>query len=123
MIDDVRKCKRFDVELDLAWTIENQDVSGSAKLLDVTCGGACFRIAQPFSAPSAVTFALAAPELPVLPRRARLRWYRRLPGRQPMYLCGVVFEDSDLTAWRAWVEEALRLDFLPESLPVRFPAR
>ena len=106
MIDDVRKCKRFDVEFDVDWTIENQGVSGKGKLLDVTTSGACFRIAQSFSAPSALTFRMAVAELPAFPKRARLRWFRRLPGRSPMFLCGVVFEDSDLSEWGRWLAQS-----------------
>ena len=106
MIDDVRKCKRFDVEFDVDWMIESQGVSGKGKLLDVTMGGACFRITQSFTAPSALTFTMQVAELPAFPKRGRLRWFRRLPGRHPMFLCGVVFEDGDLSEWSRWLAQS-----------------
>ena len=107
MVEDVRKHKRFETELDLNWTIESQQISGKGKLLDVSLPGACFRMEQPFAAKANLVFTLDAPDIPAMPKRARLRWYRKLPGRAPTFLCGVIFEESDTAAWNAWLDQAL----------------
>jgi hypothetical protein len=106
MIDDARKNKRFEVELDLNWSIEGEETSGRGTLLDVSLPGACFRMNQPFTAKSRMIFTLEAPDVPALPKRGRLRWYRKLPGRVPTFVCGVIFEDGDDPAWTDWLEQA-----------------
>ena len=105
--DDGRKHKRFDVELDLTWTIESQKLSGPGKLLDVSLPGACFRMQTPFAGKANLDFTLDVPDVPVMPRRGRLRWYRKLPGHSPVFLCGVVFEDQNDEAWIAWLDKAV----------------
>jgi hypothetical protein len=107
MIDDVRKHKRLEMELDINWSIESQNLSGKGKLLDVSVPGACFRIEQPFVAKSGLIFTLEAPEIPALPKHGRLRWYRKLPGRNPVFLCGVIFEGGDHEAWIQWLDQTL----------------
>lgn len=107
MIDDGRKHKRLDVELDLTWTIESQKLTGSGKLLDVSVPGACFRMHQPFAAEAGLVFRLEAPAVPALPKHGKLRWYRKLPGRSPVFLCGVTFEDQENEAWNQWLDAAL----------------
>ena len=109
MIDDVRKHKRLDVELELSWSIDSQGLSGPGKLLDVSVPGACFRIDREFVATAGLTFTLEATGLPALPKRGRLRWYRKLAGRAPSFLCGVIFihEEAEKTAWSEWLDGAL----------------
>ena len=107
MSDDVHRHKRLDVELSLSWSIDGQGVQGSGKLLDVSLPGACFRIEQPFSADRGLTFVLESKDVPAMPKRGRLRWYRRLPGRDPKFLCGVIFDKCDDPAWVQWLEAAL----------------
>ena len=107
MIDDVRKHKRLDVELDVTWAIDGQKLSGTGKLLDVSVPGACFRMQQPFAAKPGMVFTLESPDIPAMPKRGRLRWYRKLPGRSPVFLCGVIFEDQDNAAWNQWLDTAL----------------
>ena len=108
MVEDVRKFKRFDVEIDVNWTIEGEEVSGTGKLLDVSLPGACFRMHQPFTAKARMIFTLEAPDVPHMPRRGRLRWYRKLPGKNPTFLCGVIFEEgSDDPAWSEWLDRAI----------------
>jgi hypothetical protein len=107
MIDDGRKFKRFDVELDLTWSIESQKLTGKGHLLDVSRPGACFRMQQPFAAKAGLVFTLDVPGVPAMPKRGKLRWYRKLPGRAPMFLCGVIFEDANNAAWDAWLDQAV----------------
>jgi hypothetical protein len=107
MIDDARKFKRFETELDLTWTIESQNISGKGKLLDVGVPGACFRMQQPFVARAGLVFTLDVPDVPAMPKRGKLRWYRKLPGRAPMFLCGIVFEDAESPEWNEWLDQAL----------------
>ena len=108
MIFDVRKHKRLDVELDVTWTIETQNLTGLGKLLDVSAPGACFRMHQPFAAEARLTFSLEVPDIPAMPRRGRLRWYRKLPGRSPVFLCGVIFEDQENAAWLDWLDKTFK---------------
>jgi hypothetical protein len=105
MIDDVRKHKRLEVELDLTWSIESQNLSGPGKLLDVSVPGACFRMEEPFVAKAGLIFTLDVPEIPAMPKQGRLRWYRKLPGRKPVFLCGVIFEGGDTEAWNRWLDQ------------------
>jgi hypothetical protein len=107
MKNDPRKHTRLEVELPLTWTIESQNLSGMGKLLDVSAPGACFRMDQPFAAKAGLAFTLDAPDVPAMPRRGRLRWYRKLPGRVPVFLCGVMFEDPENDAWNEWLDRAL----------------
>ena len=107
MIEDRRKFKRFDVEVPVTWAIESQGLSGPGHLLDVSQRGACFRMQQPFVARAGLVFTIDAPDVPALPRRGKLNWYRKLPGRAPMFLCGVVFEDATSAEWTDWLDRAL----------------
>lgn len=107
MKNDVRTHRRLDVELPCTWAIESQNLSGPGKLLDVSLPGACFRMDQPFAAKAGLVFTLESPDVPALPKRGRLRWYRKLPGRVPVFLCGVMFEDQENEAWNQWLDEAL----------------
>jgi PilZ domain len=106
-MEDRRKFKRFEVEVELTWAIESQNLTGKGYLLDVSQRGACFRMQQPFVARAGLVFTIDAPDVPALPRRGKLNWYRKLPGRAPLFLCGVVFEDDANPAWDAWLEQAL----------------
>ena len=107
MIDDVRRHQRLELELDVTWSIESQQISGIGKLLDVSVPGAYFRMTEPFTAKANLIFTLETAEIPQLPKRGKLRWYRKLPGRAPVFLCGVIFEDHDADAWGAWLDQKL----------------
>ena len=107
MIADVRRHQRLDVEFAVTWSIESQNIAGPGTLLDVSVHGACFRMQQPFTAKAGLVFTLESPDVPTMPKRGRLRWYRKLPGKSPVFLCGVIFEDQKSAEWVGWLENAI----------------
>jgi hypothetical protein len=99
MIPEGRQDARRPVKLDVVWSIESQGISGLGTLLDMSRTGACVRINHPLTATTGLTFTLESEAMPSLPRLGRVQWYRRLPGRAPVFLCGLLFihdkPDSD----------------------------
>ena len=102
---DSRKHKRRCAEIPVRWTIDAQGREGEGMLLDISRTGARLRLTTDFDARGGATFGLRASTVPLLPRTARLRWFRRLPGRTPTYLCGVVFLQlgTNLEDWGEWL--------------------
>ena len=108
MIDDVRRRhRRVRVDCELEWEIEAQGLSGRGTLLDVSRLGACFRLDGMFAGQSATIFTLHSPQLSDLPRHGRLRWYRRMQGRAPVFVCGVLFleEGVNQVDWITWIQQ------------------
>jgi hypothetical protein len=88
---------------DVTWTIDAQGLSGAGKLVDVSLLGASLQIDGAFAAKGPVLFRLEAPDVPALPARARLRWFRRLTTDPPTFLCGVIFQVAVSLEWSDWV--------------------
>jgi hypothetical protein len=106
MSRDLRKHKRLAVAADVTWTIDAQRKSGRGKLVDVSLLGASLHLDGAFTAKGPVLFRLHAPEVPTLPARARLRWFRRLSIEPPSFLCGVIFQVALSLEWSNWVHQA-----------------
>jgi hypothetical protein len=110
MIED-RKHTRVRLEVDLAWAIESQGLSGRGQLVDVGVKGARIRIEQAFVPKGHTLFSLHASEVPALPTQAKLRWFRRLRHQPADVLCGVTFLESrkGQNAWTEWLDAQLVL--------------
>jgi len=105
LFDEVRKDPRLAGPILVRWTIEAQQLVGDGMLLDVSVRGARLRLMTPFNGKGGATFTLEAQGVPSLPKRARLRWYRRMPGRAAHYQCGLVFfeQGPEQKRWRDWI--------------------
>jgi hypothetical protein len=105
VFDEVRKHRRLIRDIPIQWAIEAQGLRGEGMLLDVSLTGGRLRIGAMFNGKGGATFTLVAPSVPMLPAQARLRWFRRLEGRSPVFLCGVIFGEPGLSAkeWTDWL--------------------
>jgi hypothetical protein len=101
--------------LPVEWAIPSLSLQGTGTIRDVSETGLCMLIDKEFQLKSgSVVFMLKAPAMAVLPREARLRWYRRRPkvaGESPAgLLCGAIFQFESKEkeeAWRAWFANAV----------------
>jgi hypothetical protein len=110
-----RMSQRLPTNLPVEWAIPSLALTGHGTIRDVSAAGLCLLIDKEFRLQSgSVAFALRCSLLPQLPRKARLRWYRRPPrvaGQPPSgLLCGAVFKfesPEQENAWRSWVSASL----------------
>ena len=108
LFDEPRKSPRVPKQISVEWEIVSQGLRGSGELLDLSATGARLRIETLFARTRGVIFTLESPAIPLLPRTARLRWFRwshGLNGPNPVVLCGLVFNEQGLDAkpWADWV--------------------
>ena len=106
MSRDLRKHKRLLVAVDFTWTIEAHGLAGKGQILDVSLLGAGCRIEGQMITEGLVLFKLHAPEVPVLPSQARLRWSQPLTTDPPIFLCGLIFQQALSLEWSDWIHEA-----------------
>ena len=106
MSRDLRKHKRLLVAVDFTWTVEGQGVSGKGQLVDVSLLGAGCRIEGRLQTEGTVIFRLHAPEVPMLPSLARLRWAQQLTANPPAFLCGLIFQEALSIEWSDWIHQA-----------------
>jgi hypothetical protein len=116
---NARKHKRLGREIPVSWSIDAQQVSGDGLLMDVSLTGACLRLEHPLDGWTGAIFTLHADGVECLPRTARLRWFRRLGGPIPVYLCGLIFHEQGLHAktWRDWLDAELAEESRATPLP------
>jgi hypothetical protein len=99
----------------VGWAIASLTLQGTGTIRDLSATGLCILIDKEFQLKSgSVVFTLKAPSVPVLPREARLRWYRRRPrvaGESPAgLLCGAIFQFESKEkeeAWLVWLAKAV----------------
>jgi hypothetical protein len=100
--DGVRKHPRVARPADVVWAMESRQLSGRAKVVDISLSGACLKVDAAFVGDRGAVISLLCPSIPTLPTKARVQWTRRAPG-QPYVLCGVAFEvQSGSAEWSRW---------------------
>jgi hypothetical protein len=124
VFDNGRKNRRQKSDaVDLVWLVEGRRLAGKGRLIDISLTGLCVEVSST-SCPvqAGLTLVLQIPKIPAAPKRARLRWYRRVAQRSSVYLCGLVFLPPCDQAWRDWVaayigeQDARAADPTPPSL-------
>ena len=107
VFDDGRKHKRQKRDaVDLLWLVEGRQVAGKGRLVDISMTGLCVEMSgSAFPVQAGLTVFIQIPDIPVAPKRARLRWYRRVAHRSSVYLCGLIFLPPYDQAWAEWVSE------------------
>jgi hypothetical protein len=118
ILRDVRKQRRFEMNRPMTWTIPGES-EGHATLVNVSLGGACIRIVGSFSPTRTRALHLCVPSIPNFPRAARLRWFRKVAGREPVTFCGVTFDDveSNRPSWIEWLQAQESVDVPPPERP------
>ena len=105
MSDGVRKHPRIDRNIDVVWAIEARQLSGRAKIVNLSLGGACIKADASFNGDQSTTLSLICPTIPRLPTRAKVQWIRRVAGGQPHVLVGVAFtQQQNESEWTRWFE-------------------
>jgi hypothetical protein len=110
-----RASSRLKTTLPVEWAIPSLALKGTGTIRDLSPNGLCLLIDKEFHLKSgSVVFTLKAPPVPLLPRQARLRWFRRRPrvaGESPAgLLCGAIFQFESKEkeeAWRIWLASAV----------------
>ena len=103
-----RKHFRLRYDIDLVWQIADQRRSGHGRIVDVSFSGLCFRTDQFFTPKAGMIFTLEVPTIPVFPKQATLRWFRRTTGASRGLLCGAIFVKEGLDpagSWSKWITE------------------
>jgi hypothetical protein len=108
-----RASARLTLAAPVEWGIPALSLEGTGTIRDLSATGLCVLIDKEFQLKTgSVVLTLRSAQLPGLPPRARLRWYRR-PARglaNRGLLCGAVFlfETPDAErAWKAWIADEL----------------
>jgi hypothetical protein len=101
--DGVRKHARVLRNADVVWALEGRQLSGRAKLVDISLSGACLKFEPAFAGDRGAPISLLCPAIPQMPPKARVQWTRSAAG-QSYVLCGVAFEVQSGAEWGRWFQ-------------------
>ncbi|MEI7999154.1 MAG: PilZ domain-containing protein [Candidatus Omnitrophota bacterium] len=92
--------------MDIHWSIPEQDIEGTGKVLNLSSTGIKFQTDKFFKPEHKMIILLSTPLIPSFPPKARLMWFNKSP-KLGGYLCGVEFVKSlaNGSGWYKWLEE------------------
>jgi hypothetical protein len=103
---NVRNHFRLRKQVDVYWKADEHKLANKGKILDISITGMKFAITTTTSMKAGTLMFLECADIPALPKHAKLKWCRALPGTKNL-VCGVSFikENSDYApGWKAWME-------------------
>jgi hypothetical protein len=93
--------------LDVAWKVDNEETSGEGIVLNISTSGMLLQTDRVFklSDHSILSIESATQDLPLVAKKGKVMWFRRIHTPQERYQCGVRFledkMDKDFQQWFA----------------------
>jgi hypothetical protein len=107
-MNNLRNHYRLKKQIDVYWKVDETKLAQKGKIHDLSLAGLKFETGRGFTPKEDVVFFLDCPDIPALPRRAKLKWFKSA-SIQGSYMCGASFvKDKGIEfgpAWKAWMDE------------------
>ena len=120
MKEEYRRHFRFKESIDVAWKVEDQEISGEGMVVNISSSGLLLQTDKVFrpSDNCVVSIESGAEKLPFAPKQGKIMWFRRIHTPQERLQCGVQFlpNDTDI-GFKQWLE--LKLKKLSDAEDVR----
>jgi len=108
MTTNSRKSFRLHKELDVTWSIPEQNIGGTGRISNISLEGMLFITDQLFVPDHKLIICFSVVQVPAFPSKGHLTWFNRESGEgEDHYRCGVKFlyETILSPAWAKWMED------------------
>ncbi len=93
--------------LDTHWAIPGRDAIGKGKIYNVSASGVLFQTEGFFKIPERFVLIIDTPIGPIVTKKTKVVWFRRVQIPMQGYLCGLEFTDLHDPKLRAWLQQRL----------------
>src|SRR5471030_2139500 len=98
-----RQYFRLRRQIEIDWSIPEKEVEGSGVIFNISVSGILFETDKLFPPEHGLKMSFVSQEVPLLPAKGKLMWFKKIGEKKDHYMCGVHFL-KDPTTWPAWVE-------------------
>ena len=93
--------------MDLKWSIPEKKIKGEGKIYNLSISGMLITTDHLFKPAEDLIVNFSSPQVPVLPLKGKLAWFKKLGKERVYYQCGVKFvkDESYGPSWLQWMED------------------
>jgi hypothetical protein len=104
-----RQSFRFRKHMDFSWSVPDQNVHGAGKIYNLSQTGMLFETDRLFLPEHGLELCFSVKEIPCLPVKGKLVWFRKVTDKKPHYRCGVRFtrQQAIKPEWTKWLDESI----------------
>jgi hypothetical protein len=105
-MSDTRQNFRLRKQMDVMWSIPEQNLTGTGKIFNVSLTGILFETDKLFTPSHGMVIHFSMPGVRMFPPSGKLKWFKRTGDEaHPTYQCGVRFPFPSPPSWNNWMEE------------------
>lgn len=97
-------------QIDLTWSVPSQRVEGKGKIFNISLSGMSFETDRLFNPEHGMDISFSSAEIPALPPKGKLVWFKKVGESNSHYQCGIkFFKDSTLNQkWIKWMDDNIQ---------------
>jgi len=98
---------RLRKQMDVIWSVPEQQAGGEGNILNISLSGMSFETDRLFSPEHGMSIHLKSAQIPPLPSKGKLVWFRKAGEGNRHYQCGIRFfkESVYSPVWAQWMED------------------